>query len=252
MGERELPDPAFDRWMQALGARHLANLRTQEITRALRALSSIYVERRGVRRGAALETAGKRAAFALFYGPLHYLVARRVLAETGAGDDGPGRILDLGCGTGACGAAWASADGRRRVLGIDRHGWAVEEANWTYSILGVNGVARRSDVARFVPMARHRAIVLGYTANEVDDASRSVLLERLITAHSEGSRVLVIEPIARPAGTWWDRWAEAFRAHGGREDMWRFDQALPDRVRLFDRAAGLDHRVLTARSLYLG
>ena len=46
----------------------------------LRALSSTYVERRGrLGDGAALSGAGKRAAFALFYGPLHYLLIREIV-----------------------------------------------------------------------------------------------------------------------------------------------------------------------------
>jgi len=38
---------------------------------------------------------------------------------------------------------------------------------------------------------------------------------------------------------------------GAREDEWRFAAELPERMRLLDRAAGLDHAVLTARSLWL-
>src|SRR5215210_1390656 len=62
------------------GQRHLANLTLAETARALRALSSCYVERRSkLAAGGALDTAGKRAAFALFYGPLHFLVTREVV-----------------------------------------------------------------------------------------------------------------------------------------------------------------------------
>ncbi len=50
-------------WISALPQRHLAEFEFPEVTRALRALSSAYVERRGaLARGAALDTAGKRAA----------------------------------------------------------------------------------------------------------------------------------------------------------------------------------------------
>ena len=45
-----------DSWLAALEARHLANLTRPELTRALRALSSCYVERRDkLTSGAALE-----------------------------------------------------------------------------------------------------------------------------------------------------------------------------------------------------
>ena len=57
----------FDNWLAALDERHLANLTPSEVTRALRALSSCYVERREkLAHGGALDGAGKRAAFALF------------------------------------------------------------------------------------------------------------------------------------------------------------------------------------------
>ncbi|HKQ60062.1 MAG TPA: hypothetical protein VJS92_02180, partial [Candidatus Polarisedimenticolaceae bacterium] len=41
------------------------------------------------------------------------------------------------------------------------------------------------------------------------------------------------------------------RAAGGRADEWRLPAELPEPLRKLDRAAGLDHRELTARSLWL-
>src|SRR5687768_16484382 len=100
-------DARFEAWMTALDERHLANLTLPEVGRALRALSSCYVERRSrLAEGAALEGAGKRAAFALFYAPIHFLIARHIVRQLGLGP-GTRQILDLGCGTGAAGAAWA-------------------------------------------------------------------------------------------------------------------------------------------------
>ncbi len=226
----------------------------------------MYVERRdAIGRGAALDTAGKRAAFALFYGPLHYLLARHVVEGLGADRAAADLVVDLGCGTGAVGAAWgvALAHGRPRVadgasgepgvrvLGIDRHPWAVEEARWTYRLMGLAGAARREDVVRTRVDGRRRAVVLGYTVNEISEDDRDHLLERLTRAAARGVPTLVIEPVARSIGRWWEHWAAAFRRAGGREDAWRFEPQLPGRVRMLDRAAGLDHRVLTARSLYL-
>ena len=96
-----------DGWVEALAARHLADLTTAEVTRALRALSSCYVERRDrLSTGAALDGAGKRAAFALFYGVQHFLIARDVARHL-ATDLRATRVIDLGCGTGAAGAAVA-------------------------------------------------------------------------------------------------------------------------------------------------
>ncbi|HEV3139091.1 MAG TPA: hypothetical protein VGY57_01175, partial [Vicinamibacterales bacterium] len=73
-------DELFDRWIASLEAKHLANLTFSEVARALRALSSAYVERRAtLPRGSALSGEGKRAAFALFYGPLHYLLVTGIV-----------------------------------------------------------------------------------------------------------------------------------------------------------------------------
>jgi hypothetical protein len=251
-------DERFDAWMRALEQRHLADLRIQEVTRALRALSSVYVERRDVlKRGAALETAGKRAAFALFYGPLHYLVAHEIARRTGADAPGVGSVVDVGCGTGAVGAAWACAVRRAApgwepaVAGFDRHPWAVAEASWTYRSFGLNGSARREDVRHVRLKGLRSAVVAAFTVNELAEDVREVVLPRLLKAAADGARVLVIEPIAKPAGGWWDSWRVAFEQAGGREDTWRLETELPDLVRTLDRAAGLDHRVLTARSLYV-
>jgi methylase of polypeptide subunit release factors len=94
----------FSEWLAALEARHLADLRVPEVTRALRALSSAYVERRhALARGAALDSHGKRAAFALFYAPLHFMVVRHVVTALGAHRPAPSTVVDLGCGTGAAG-----------------------------------------------------------------------------------------------------------------------------------------------------
>src|SRR6188508_3277395 len=94
-------------WLAALDERHLANLTQSEVTRALRALSSCYVERREkLASGGPLDSAGKRAAFALFYAPLHFMVTREIVrALPGVGETE--RLLDLGCGTGSAGGACA-------------------------------------------------------------------------------------------------------------------------------------------------
>src|SRR5438876_10018441 len=114
-----------ERWLSALEARHVSDLTFQEVARSLRALSATYVERRDrIREGAALAGAGKRAAFAVFYGPLHYLLVREIVnalpgatggperaaphtegstqdMKCGAALSGPPTLIDLGCGTGA-------------------------------------------------------------------------------------------------------------------------------------------------------
>ena len=244
------PPPVFEAWIDALQQRHLANLRVPEVTRALRALSSGYVERRhsaGVHK--ALDSAGKRAAFALFYGPLHFITTYAIVEALSA-DPHPRRILDLGCGTGAAGAAWSIAAGNVPITGVDRHPWAVAEARWTYAALGLRGSARRGDLTRLSPMSGGDGVLAAFLLNELPDAARVALLHRLLEAARLGAHVLVIEPISLHVSPWWRGAAAEVEAAGGRADEWRFSVDLPASVGLLDKAAGLDHRELTARSLY--
>src|SRR5205814_2677606 len=174
-------------------------------SRALRALSATYVERRDrLREGAALSGAGKRAAFAVFYGPLHYLLVREVVAAMGTGDAesvaghyAP-TLIDLGCGTGAAGAAWAEAsDPRPKVIGVDTHPWALAEAAHTYGEFGLHARTVRGDAAAFAfPRTRAR-ILAAFVVNELADRSRAALLPRLLERADSGDRVLVVEPLAR-------------------------------------------------------
>ena len=237
-------------WVEALEKRHLASLTFPEVRRALQALSSLYVERRDrLGTGAAFDGAGKRAAYALFYAPLHFIAVREVVGALGAHRPPPKRILDLGCGSGAAGAAWAAAGGGTPVVeGVDRSAWAVEEARFTLSALHVAGTATRGRAEEARLPAPGGAVVAAYTLNEMDDADRDRLLPRLLAA--AGVAVLVVEPIARRSAPWWDEWAAAFAAAGGRADEWRFRVALPEIVTRLDRAAGLDHREVTCRSLW--
>lgn len=245
-------DP-FAEWFSALEARHLTSLSFQEIRRGLQALSSLYVERRRrLPSGAALEGAGKRAAFALFYGPLHFLITREVVRALGAHQRSPSSILDLGCGTGAAAAAWAiECCSRPRIAGVDRSAWAIEEARWTYRVLGVRGGARRGELSVSPLPGAGGSVVAAYTVNEIDPEARARLLEAMIGAAHRGGSILVIEPISGRASPWWSAWSAVFAENGGRDDEWRFPMSLPEKLRLLDRAAGLDHRELTARSLWL-
>ena len=253
----DAPQDVFTEWLAALEARHLADLRVPEVTRALRALSSAYVERRrggAAGRGAVhgtLDSAGKRAAFALFYSPLHFLATSLVVRETGAHLPPPSAILDIGCGTGAAGAAWAlAAGGAPQVTGIDRHPWAVDEARRSYRELHVAGRARTGDIARLPPLHAGSAVVAAYVLNELPETVRVQVEDHLLAGVARGTRILVLEPIARSVTPWWDAAAARVRAAGGRADEWRFPVDLPPLLRLFDKAAGLDHREITVRSLY--
>jgi len=242
-----------DAWLRALERRHLASLTFPEVRRALQALSSLYVERRGrLGAGAAFDGAGKRAAFALFYGPLHFIAVREVVRALDAHRPPPARILDLGCGTGTAGAAWAvAAGGTPFVEGVDRSAWAVGEAHFTLAALRLAGTAARGRLEDARLPGRRGAVVAAYTVNEMDDEGRARLLPRLMETVRAGAAALIVEPIARRSAPWWDAWGATFAAAGGRADEWRFRAPLPEIVARLDRAAGLDHRELTCRSLWL-
>ncbi len=240
-------------WLAALEARHLSDLRVAEVSRALRALSSAYVERRArIQQGGALDSAGKRAAFALFYGPLHFLTVRAIVRGLDAARPPLATVVDLGCGTGVAGAAWArECQPAARAFGIELHPWAAAEARWTWATLGVEGSVRRADLASVRLPHAAQGVIAAFTLNELPGATRTALLATLLDLAAAGSRVLIVEPIAKRALPWWGETAAAVRAAGGREDEWRMTEVLPDIVRRLDRAAGLRHETLTARSLYI-
>ncbi len=254
-------DPLTSAWLEALERRHLADLTLSEVARALRALSSCYVERRDkLAEGGALSSKGKRAAFALFYGPQHLLITREILKALPPATDRITEVIDLGCGTGSAGVAMAQAAGSRSIRGFDRHRWAIAEASWTYRQFQLPGRVMHANIA--APLRPHRsqaaslgrrgtAILAAYSANELAPEGRAILLTSLLEAHALGSRVLVIEPIARRALPWWGDWRSAVEHAGGRADEWRFAVDLPPTQLALARAAGLAPRELTARSLFL-
>ena len=151
------------------------------------------------------------------------------------------------------GAAWALACSRTpRIRGIDRNAWAVAEANWTYTRLGLRGRAATGDAVRDLSIAPagQSALLLAYTVNELPDAQRAALLEKLTAAARNRSLILIVEPIARRDKAWWPEWAARLGRAGARADEWRFPAALPQSLRQIARSAGLDPRELTARTIY--
>lgn len=251
MDRVETPD-RFPEWFAALEARHLERYGFREVRKALQALSSIYVERRQrLASGAALGSAGKRAAFALYYAPLHFLIVREIVRSLRAHEPPAEEIVDLGAGTGTAGAAWASLSPGARLGAVERSGWAADEARWNLRRLGIAGrVVRETIDAARLPGARG-AVLLAWTVNELDEPARDRCLARLIEARQRGARVLVVEPLSKRVSPWWAGWADAVQDAGGRADEWHFRLPLPDRLRLLGKAAGLDVASHGARSLWL-
>ncbi|HUE84809.1 MAG TPA: class I SAM-dependent methyltransferase [Vicinamibacterales bacterium] len=242
----------MNEWLTALESRHLADLTFAEAARALRALSSAYVEHRErLSRRGAFDTAGKRAAYALFYSPLHFLTVQQIIRTLRLQERPVRHILDLGCGAGAAGAAWASELlPPPRLTGIDVHPWALTEAAFTYRTCGVRGDTRRGDAARVVIPRHVDAVIAGWTLNELSATARDYIKTELLRAAQRRVRILIVEPIATRVSPWWGEWARAFEHAGGRADEWRFRVELPDLLKRFDHAAGLRHEELTARSLF--
>ena len=244
----------LERWLHDLDARHLANLRFSEVTRALRAVSAGYVEQRQTLRSRSpFDGSGKQAAYALFYGPLHFLTVQAIVRHLPGATDSVAHLADWGCGTGAAGAAWAltMSPPRPRISGTDVHPWAVSEAAATYRLFGLKADVRRAALldARLPPSVD--ALVAGWVINEVDETSREKLLPRFMNRAARGMRILIVEPIATSITPWWTEWERTFQSAGGRADEWRFRIELPELVRRLDKASGMRHDELTARSLWI-
>ena len=252
----------FTRWIADLDDRHLRDMTTSEVARALRALSSTYVERRARLSGrGAFDTAGKRAAYALYYAPRRFLTIAHILEHIGA-PTGPIHIIDVGCGTGAAGAAWAGHAGPgTSVLGVDVHPWAIEETRATYRAFGLNGQTRRSSALAAATAwkdgrtrgdtARATGLALSYVANELDADERAALLVTLLEAARRGTRVFVMEPLSRKTSPWWNGWVDAFERAGGRTDEWRVRIDPPATTLALGRATGLDAVEATGRTLWI-
>lgn len=246
--------PGLSLWLEQLQQRHFADLQFSEVTRALRALSSAYVERREkLSTKGAFDSAGKRAAYALYYGPLHFLTVQAIVRELPGALDHITHLADWGCGTGAAGAAWAAAvTPSPRISAVDAHPWALKEAVATYSAFGLNADVRRGDVGRSRIPTSADAVMAGWVMNEISDITRAELLPRFLDLAARGTRILIVEPIATRVSPWWPGWAKAFENAGGRADEWKLRAELPTLIRRLDKSSGLRHDQLKARSLFAG
>lgn len=252
------PVDGLERWTAALLARHGASLSRTELLKAIRALSARYVERRGsLPTRSPLDSAGKRAAFAAYYTPLHALTVHAVL--TALGPAAPRTIVDLGCGTGAAAIAWAlTRPEPPAIVGVDVNRWALDEMRWNCRHLGLRCSARAMSVTTFVDdLARTRrslagtALVAGWSLNELTDDDRSRLRPGLLALHERGAPLLVVEPLARRAVPWWDSWQSPILSLGGRADEWKLPLRLPAALSDLDAEAGFRRDALGARTLWL-
>ena len=184
-----------------------------EVARALRALSSCYVERRDkLAEGGALSSKGKRAAFALFYGPQHLLITREILKALPAAHRTHHRSdrsrlrnrcrrrrMGAGCGV--------AVDSRLRSSPVGDCGGELDLPTVSAAWPGDAGEHRGAWNARTSGLGlesrRGTAVLAAYAANELAPDGRAVLLTSLLEAHAQGARVLVIEPIARRSLPWW-------------------------------------------------
>lgn len=251
-------DAAVARWLEALHARHVAPYRSQEFTKALRALSVRYVERRSeLADRSPLDSAGKRAAFAAFYAPLHFLTIREIVGALPAEARAATSIVDLGCGTGVGAAAWQSAqpDQRLSIAGVDMNAWALEEAKWNWQTLGVSGRAMRGDLVAATPSATGRGrpdtVLLAWAVNEIPLAPRDQLLAQLQHFVAGGGRALVIEPLSKAASPWWQHWIKTLAPATVQADEWKFRVALPPILTELSKRAGFQRDSLGARSLWI-
>ena len=252
-------DP-LDDWLHALVARHTRALSRPEFLKAVRALSARYVERRSeISQRSPLDSAGKRAAFAAFYTPLHLLTAREVVRALGIAAERMPQLIDLGCGTGAASAGWALAcEETPDIIGIDRYSWALDEAAWNWRTMGIRGRTRRGDLVRSVAdlargakPQRGTSVIAGWSINELDRANRLEVLPGFLRLATLGYRVLIIEPLARSAVPWWNEWAQAWQEHGGHAAEWKLEHTLPPVLADLSEAAGFRRETLGARTLWV-
>ncbi len=245
---------AFDAWLEDTLARYLPPLTFTELRKGVQALTALW-NRAGS--GAALDRRatdgrGKRAALATWFAALRFLTTHHALRMVGEELGTPREIVDAGCGTGAVGAAVARTIApSARILGIDRSGWALEEARRTWAAFGIAGRALREELPGGLPFpARGRLLVLGWTASRLDPGPRERLLARAVAHAKKGGGVLVLEPVSRKAGVaWWNLWSERLAPVGVREETIRVAIHRPRFLREMDRAARLDHQVIGARVL---
>jgi hypothetical protein len=251
-------DARTEAWVTSALERHAQAFERPEFLKAIRALSVRYVERRrDLARRSPIDSSGKRAAFAGFFAPLHFVTTLAALEAIAV--QPRRRVVDLGTGTGVVGAACAIAGHRdARLLAVDKDAWSLAEARWNFEQLGISGQARRGDLVRTAAaMAAGRGrlsdlrVTIGWAVNELADAERHLLLESLSAIAMRGAALLVLEPLAGAVTPWWPQWSETLAKVGGRTLIGKWAWPLPDVIRRLDEEAGFDRETLSAKVLWV-
>jgi hypothetical protein len=247
---------AFDAWVEESWARFVPPLSFTEVRKGVQALVRLRDANEGgetaLRR--AYEGQGKRAAAATYLSWLRFLAAYHACEMLEVPERGPYRRLwDLGCGCGASGAGLARAlGGSPAIQGLDRSGWALDEARETWSSFGLAGRAQREDLPDAFPTAgRGELIVLGWCLGELDARGRRRVAARSISAARRGATVLALDELT-PRPTWWQEFADALAPAGAFEQPLRVSIERPQRVKAMDKAARNDNQVLALRALLMG
>lgn len=194
--------------------------------------------------------AGKRAALATYFAQLDFLRAHHAAAILGLSERArPARIVDLACGTGAFGSALALAMGKPPIVGIDRSGWALSEAQMTWTAFELEGRGRREALGAAIRAAGPAdLLVLGAPSLAFEDDDPQAVANALVRAARRGTRILLAAPRGG-APPWWDAWRAALAPCGVREESVRVALTRPRFVREMDKAAKLDHQLIGATIL---
>ena len=244
----------LESWVEQESELALADLRFADVRRAVQALSSLYVQKRakgGLDRRAG-DGSGKRAAFASYYAPLHFLAAVVAAQRVGLGEASDAReVVDLGCGTGAVGAAVARMlPGRPPISGVDANASAVRACRRTFVALGVRGRARVGRLPGAMPRIRQGTVVVaGWSLNELSPDERAATVSALEAGLERGAGLMVLEPLSTRVVPWWPRFCA--RLPGAIVDEFRVAIDRPEWIRRLDQATRLDHRDATGRVLWV-
>jgi len=243
----------FEAWLSARTAKAESELSFREIRKGVQAVQADYLGRlKGTRGARVMEGRGKRAAFATFYAAIHHLTVYGWLQSEPLGVLPRFRTLhDLGCGTGAVGAAVARClDPRPELQGVDKNPWAVSEARDCYRHFGLSGGARRGTLPGGLPrIGEGDLIVAGWSVNELDEGSREALLGQLKRVLGRGAGLLLVEPISEKICPWWSSWVRSLKGSGATDHRVKFSCDRPEWILRMDRAAKMDHSILSARVL---